>query len=1224
VTSSETDGLEYELRDLLAGVELVCEADISADQVDAAERVVREGLRGQPASAVARTLPASLVTYFVLRGSEVYTRNSFWEPLGITSRTSEAGQAFLTSLGRLGLPTFTEQIENAGARRFVAPILIHGALPATVATRLVECVENELRRGLVDAGEARRRLLRQPDIEFVLHRPAVRLLDWCPVYAERLLDAVIDYIESPTGDDLRRLPRHLQGALRRDTQRRIGLKRLRTPHVEFLFWAGIGPEVVGAEGASWVLQDRDASRRLGHDERYDIQPASDIRVTGASREIRLWQPTEFAFFDSRGRPIDAEQPIPQFCTALLPRDWGVFDPDDRRIEEREEGEQLSGSWSRHRSCGIFIGDLAEISVGPTADSSIRIKRLTVQLRSEPAFLGEVCPEAVGPKESLVYRVVPRVHLPGRTSSSVRVRFHPRNGPSRFGSAALVEGRPGLYSIESVIAQAPETGVLEIVESGQLLDLTFVPELLVSECDALLGPGEASRIVVSAKPGVLIHDGIIQVPAAALDVRLAITGFPERTITVPVPRVRWSLRAAGEARVSFADGLIQTDVDALTDLDVRLFVRCGRPVEVGLRVRVDGEDAQTISPRATSSTGPVEHYRSIALAELRDTIRAHRSAHVELNLNISGREFPAIVCGHGAIKEAQRTWGMRRPQSTPAPNNDVFRGIDWIRKATTEPTPMNADRQLLASLRQADGADSVVTFLRNLHFRQLAWKGDEFPSGPSGRDWESLEGVAHALWGLTGVRHREFTGDQRERLRRWAGTRRERWRQAPEKDRRAVEEWMIRVVPRRDQLRQWRHVDLLDDTLPYRKNVSSEWLPGTVLFNVFALIGGDLEASIAVSEAVTMAPELTLEAVAFAMQFLHNGLRILAPEPAAEHEDDHSEFDDGLEVASNVERATIDSLDNCAVTATIAGIELVTGFDCDPPVLRLSRNGRPVALLASTGGPSRFTVSVPTSIHGEVGLQLVDPRAVTSNSVPEVVIDIPATKPRKERSTTLRDLDSLAEGRFDALVDQIAADAALSIVSSGRVDALFDDEQVAALALIRMTRRGHSRAAVQRTALAVLPAAFLFSDIRVPDLSALANSNRLLFAALAPHSPASWAAIGWPNAKTFFSPRSWTELAGFAARLARGDAPTDLVTFHYASASVYPNPDRLKHTIERLRANRVSPCFVDLMIATHRALTIDHLTTEATRMLLDAHQKSPQFTSNAAIAGVASVLAGSHA
>lgn len=1223
MTESEDLRLERALRDRLDTVELVCEADIPAELVDAAEHALRPLIACNDFDACARRFPAMLVTFFVIRGSQLYSRNALWEQLGIHERTTDAGRSFLAALRTLGLADFAEQAAHANARRYVAPILLHGAFPANVARRLVEKLEDELRRGLIDGGEARRRLLRQQDIELRLGRPAARLLDWCPDYADDVLDAVIDHIESPSGDALRRLPRHLQEALAEDTERRQGLKRLRTPYVELIHWSGIGPEVVGVEGTSWVLHVGEQAVRLGADDRHELRPAVPASAAGAGRRVELWGGERIVFFDVHGRAVPAAGPVPAACVALLPDDWLLWSESGERIEEVVDGPELTGPWSRYRSCALALHGHRVIHAGPGGGDACPSVTRAVDARQEPALAGPLCLEAVsGDNGAPVFSAKPEIVHAGLTAEELRVRFTPLKGRPIHGFAHRVTGlESGRFSLTSVLptGEVAIAGEIEVLGSRTRLEFAVVPDLQVVRPTSPLTPAETSLVLVSAAPGVLDADGEIPVAPHAVDVDVPAAGLPPRTIVVPVPRVLWALRSTHTATIEFADGIILADVATLIEEPPWLFVRSAVPADIGLRLVAGGVDVQTIAPRRTAASGPTEHHRSLVLAELRDTFRAHRGAHLELVLTVDGRRMPAIVCQGSAARSWRTPMDVRRDR---VPDNSTLRGVPWLDDGRREPTSGSVDAsdlQLLDRLHQADAPDAVVGFLRELATRHRTWLAAEFPSGQSALDWTAVNEVANELWRVDGVRLREFADQPDDRRRRWARARSETLRRAPESVRRDIEHWLLGRSPRPDQLTGWRHLDLLRGLSPNRSTIDAEWLPAAIAYHMLAVIGGDDESGPAVAEAMELEPTIVLEALAMILQLLRTGIKIHPPVVTTAHGDDG---DDSPDAADEPPLPTLKSLTSRELSIAVVGRALVvaTSETCAPPAVRLSVGGRAAAILATRGDGCHFEAGLPGGLRGSYDATVVDPRSVPVRVRAQVEIDVPAAEQPLVRCAARRtDLHSLSAAHHDAIVDHLGDLLDHGIVSRKLVDELFIDERAGAAALARTGRDHRDAARLERIVIACLPACTLFADLGVTDLAAI-KSNRLLFAAVAPRRADRWRCIGWPNDSRFDAGRSLPEdLVGFTCRLARGVEIT-APTFRYAPTTDYPNHERLDIALGVLEHHHVDPGFLDVMVATHRMLTIDALVDEATTLLLAVHRTEHAAVANAIVAGIAATLA----
>src|SRR4051794_1132051 len=138
--------IDRELRRRLAGLRLVCEAEIEDDLLLDARKAwfFTQAKKG----AFAREYPAICAVYLATWGVDHYKENEFWTGLKLGAEQNRVGEAFEAALPILGLETFP-QFRQPGekARRFVAPILAHGGIPGSLARDfLVEVLFPAVRR----------------------------------------------------------------------------------------------------------------------------------------------------------------------------------------------------------------------------------------------------------------------------------------------------------------------------------------------------------------------------------------------------------------------------------------------------------------------------------------------------------------------------------------------------------------------------------------------------------------------------------------------------------------------------------------------------------------------------------------------------------------------------------------------------------------------------------------------------------------------------------------------------------------------------------------------------------------------------------------------------------------------------------------------------------------------------------------------------------------------
>ena len=1209
----DLEQVERDLRRLLMPVELVCEADIPQDLIDAAEAGILPLIRSDQYRTVTRLFPATYVTYLVCCGAERYARNRFWPQVGVVGNSSDAGRSFLASLDSLSLPDFETFVEQAGARRYVAPILIHGALPSSVASRLVERVEQELRRGLVSGAEARSRMLRDPDIELTLRRPATRLLQWCPEYADRLLDALIDHIENPGGAGLSRLPTHLQQALLTNANRRQGLRRLVMPTIDFQMWSGFGPEVVGAPSLRWSIEFGGNVVHLAHDERVEVPPNSDVIASLGGRRLPLLAAQDVLFFDHSGRPVPADAQLPTSFVAVLPRNWSLRTPDGERLPEDDEGVPLTGSWSRHRSCGLTIVDRSLVCAGPTDEPDNHRIRRSVTERTEASLVGAVVTEATSTFGGAVYSATPTVAAPGATSESLGAWFTPVGAAMRY---ITLERVGSTYELSDLGAGAL-AGSLQLRSGGSIrgatLPFAVVPGLEIVVPTIPLGPHDISTITAIADEGVLVAEGDLVVGAAEAEVHLEVVGLPPGSVSVALPRVQWSLRSERLARLDLASGTIAIEHADLVKEPLWLNVRCGHSSNVAAQLVVSGVDAQRIQSKPTKATGPSEHHRSIALDELRDTLRAHPDEPIDVVVVVDGYRFTAVTCEGTTAAPLARAW--RAPTPQPELENK-WRKVPWLRDLSDAG---GRSTDLERRLRQLGGDDAVVLFLRIVGQQQQSWKLTEFPHGASGREWLELMEAANALWRIDGVRLRDFTGVLEERLRQWSRSRRETLRKAPELHRQAIEAWLLGRVPPVARLTTWEHREWLEMALPPKSAVSCQWLPATIIYHCVALLTGQEDSGPVIASAIDLEPALVLEVLAFLMQVLHGGRRIRPPVI-----DESADEQEPAEAESELEAAVLPMLavSECAIDVNSASSIYITAPRASSvPMFRLSRSGKPVALLAGTADDLRITLSRPIDVDGVVQLSIVTGDEL--GAIEEAIdIHLPASAQLPTpRSVLVSDPARLNDARLDSLLDQITVIAHAGGIGPKLVEELFEDERDAAQALVRLSHRCGPNPAIDEVGIAVLPTAMLFSDLGVTLAQGGAVDDRVVFAALAPRDPAGWRKVGWPNPSHFDAgSRPLDDLFGFAMKLARKHAQLELPTKRYASSREYPNFQIVNSWVHQMARSVPRAAFLDLIVATHRMLTVDALVDEAMRTLLLAHVREPAATSDAVVAGVALFLA----
>lgn len=1240
--------LEEDLRERLRAVELVCEADLPLGLLDEAELVVRHHFQQRGFEVLGQGLAATYISYVAMRGAERYEGNRLWPQLGVEEQSQLAGRAVLRALRQLGLPDFQEMVRRERARTYVAPILIHGGIPASSAHRLVQRVEADLRRGLVDGKEEVRNLARDGDLVQDLGRPAARLIKYVPEFAAALLDAVIDHVGG-VADGGHRLPRHLLEALAQgDGESRKGLRRIVLPVVEIDLWSGFGPEVELSAGAErWTIELDGERVLLASGERSELKPSASAFAVGAGRRITLWT-HPVTWFDGSGRLIRPDELLPRTASVVLPSGWTIEQSDGCQPKVIEDGVPLSGPWSAHRSCTLLLPPGVKVTARPPGGRGDAVGSWSVSGDIQPELIGPTVAGVTTDSGGPVFSEMPALRLFG--DGQVPVWF------TRQGDARTTAGRldaPGdqgdLRSLATVLPSTPIVGTLEVRDGSGIrrgFDVAVVPGLEVDLPQQPVGPQDAPTIAwryQSQNSGDC--EGQLIAPADADEVVIPVPGLRGGALKALLPRIRWGLRRGGPHRLELAADVIRAEVTDLIDDEVWVIVRCGVDTSVRLEVWIDGRHVQERDGKAQRASGKL-HQTAFSLAPLRDTLRHAGQAAIELRVVVSGTSLPVVRAGASAsgkpAVQAERSWAPRQVL-TPDSTTDAWNELDWWNgryspAAAAEGIELAA-RQTLASLRGLSRRDQVVAFVRALgrgsHEWVLPGRGGRSPLpkdaawGPGGGEWAIFSVAADKTWQLEGVRYRQFSGPSLDaKLISWARAVREKLRRAAPFDRAAIERFSFGRSPDLQALATWWHIDWVRAATYKSANGATgvDQFTGILLFHLLALAGGDEDAGPVIAEAVDLAPSATLELVAFLLEATRQGIQLHAPPVGLDSmfDQDDDDDDDGAWAPGPWWAPPLENLVGCDLSVSDYRLSLRLPPDRSAPILRVwsladTTARRALGLLFPDEAEGDGFYRLPTDLHGRVGLS------------------IPAIDPdRPPRADELRIVDLAAE-RTGARVEARAESAgdlrlALATLHLERavmktvqlapaerdIEQLFEDEVEAGRALVQFCATS-DEAAIDRLAIAILPAILLFETLRLtPDaLETMWRRSELLWALAAARRPADWRRLGWSNPDRFDAgPAEFEDVVAFATSRdwsERGLAPQR--THHYGHRERGSVGRRMEMTFGHLEKRGVPKGAIALITATHRAATDDLYAVEAVRLLLHAQRESPKTTKSAVLVGL---------
>lgn len=1231
-----TDELSIEraIRARLEGVELVCEADPTEAELLNAEATCRATFERRGVDELRHRLPATFVSYVVMRGSERYRGNALWQQLGVDGTdSSRVGQAFLAALDRLSLPDFQLMVDREGARRYVAPVLIHGGIPARSAVPLVERIERELRRGLVDGNEAVQRLALDASLVPEVGRPVARLIKHVPAFAADLIDTLIDRITgTPRRGGQHDLPRHIREALERgNAAGRIGLRRITPPWIELDPWSGLGPELVAPDGGRqtvWHLQGEAGQVAVYPGQRTPLAPVDRIAITGEGRRRTLWD-HPVLWFDVRSGRLLTSTTVPAQALVLLPPGWRIVPTSGGAVMTEDEGLPLSGAWSRHRlRCVTASGDPVIRLEGPAGVAGAVVR--SVLSTMEPTLHGDLVSGLRACDGRQVFRQPPEIRTE-TTNRSIPVWWTIDGEPTRNAElSAEVPG--GRVNLSPVLPSDRVYGLtVEVRGSGdRRISMTCVidPLTTVDLPTDPLGPNDRCELTVTGPCGSVQR---LHAPPLADAILLNAPWAPTGLLEVALPRIRWALRGGRPGRLDLAPATIDASVDDLLGEEPVLIVRSPDGVEIGVVLLVDGIRAQVARPQRARGLGPDRAQVVFPLAVMADTIRSHRARDLRLVLEVAGKHIEAVRSGAKRTDQLPRSWAPAL-RSRPPMDSTVWESVSWWSQAKTARDVDGKAAAFARSLASLEPGDQVVQFVGRLGGATGDWAQDPtrkvIPGkGPGGVDWSVYEEAAEILWQVQGIRYREFAGSPlEESCLSWARRRQDILRRANTSRRTEVELWSLGRVPTDQQLRDWHLGRLVGASRvgARSRETGTDQLPRALLFQLLLVAAGESSAGGAVVGAVDIDPEGVLGAVALLLEIARRGERLDLVPPLPDLEEAAEPPPPPVSGApSTPANMPVVSLNRCAVRAEGSTLLMTppTGHRVAHSAIRLfdPKSSVPIAVLPTMWCDGSLKAEVPPGLHGLVGFGAVDAANVPARLEPRErpVVDLGPSQPRHTFQARSCRFADLKEAASDQLVEDIVLATTCGRLEPELVERLFDDEHIAGAALVRAAER-HRAGALDRVGIAILPAATLFSTIvaDVASLRAICRNAPILGAALLPEQPTAWRVLGWSNPHTFHAGAChYEDVVHLARLLALKPASCPLETYRYGQCNNLDS-ERAQQTLRHLDHIGIPRAVIDLAIVTRRALAVDALNGEATRTLLAAYANDQVITTAAVLVGTA--------
>ena len=1221
--AAERRDLERSLRERLVGVDLICEVDADAQEVDAAEASCRDLIDHRDFHALRVNWPATWATFVARRGAEVYEGHSLWPGLGVPSEVSpRAGDAFVSSLRTLKLPDFREYTKEQGARTFVTPALIHGGLPKQFAVRLVERLEHELRRGLVDGDEAVRRLRSDKGLALELGLPVQRLLTVAPHYTAALFDSIIGYlVEEPTP---RPLPFHIRAALEEARLRGVGLRRVPAPRIEIDPWSGVGPELVVPEGGVWSVSIDGQVRWPRAGDALALPPRAKVRAKSSVRQVDLELPHEALWFHPHGRLIAPGDRLPAYPIVLAP--WGARLLSDASEEVPfDELAPLSGPWSQYRLGEVDLTGVRRVSVVIADRSEDREVARSGSVRLE----GPVVESVVGPNEEPIFSAAPV--LEGvQDGVAVGLWFAPNRGDRRS-KHVIAEGRP--MQLDDLLGDGFQFGRLAVSLDGVRIpemSLGVIPGLVLDLPKETLRPNEPCMIGLDYRCDGETRSTIVPVDASTVSVwhELPCPGRP--AVRISVPRVRWAFIGTGRQRPELDSTVLTPTIEELTAPHSTLLIRCGRAGTVTLRLAIDDDIRQIVKPTTTRPVDRVEHFQLLPLAPLTTTLLAHQDRAVRLLVDLDGKEFD--VARAGTLMPLSR----RTPMPSALPSHP-WTGGEGEPRSEYDPTILAANQHLLGKwLLQFEAPSRFVKAVQLIGVcgRQTSDPLDE-ASVPVTQG-ATLEGALEDACRIAGVRHRRFASfrEPKDIVRRWMRDTAARVEAMTSSGQQDLQYWRLLNPLPEGHIAPYPAVNLLEVVRPSgssRGRASTEY-PAAALFSALDVAGGDTEATIGLRSAAVLDPELAVSTLAMLLQLLHCGHRFRPLEYVRSEEEI-----EGPDVKDRASGSGEDDDKRCAPAAELTLKVEVEGREirvcgaslARPPAVRLwsiDRPVRPLAVLRATVVDGRLVGAIPVDSPRTVGVEVTQKaelgsRPPQSYEAVAILSDTLRMKRRPaERADDLQELGATSAKVAVALIDDELTSGSLA---STAISDLFDRDDCGSTLAAYASSSDEST--LDRLALGVLPAASLyFSPIapRPSDQDVVWQKSTLLWAVLCARSPTAWSRIGFKNRERLDAGTSaFDDVLNFADTHARRAAHDSLALWtHRYELPDGPNMRAVRGTVSRMEHHKLPATFVDRVVVTYAGLSYDLLTREATRGLLDSYDAAPSTTRAAALTGFLLFLA----
>lgn len=684
----DPDALNDELSDRLEHCVLVCELDLDEQlhgRLIKAMELLHER-RVTTSTGRLRGYSALVATYLVAEGIFNFAQGTFFPNLSVKGLDRNVlTTVFEHALRIHGLEKFRALVD-AGAQRYLTPILAHGGIPKYSLSDFFRLVTATERRGAADASEMLAYWREHPSLFANTDKPVERFLLYGGDISHDFLDRCLDLVfaqpatEADIPADGFALPRYVcdtflqlepdERRLRHGATSDAGIPR---PLVIIDPWDTAGPMLVLPSvpgnylNGSWdvIAQDHAIRHPTSRMERIvALAPARRWSVECRGGNGLASRTFTFAGLARAGVLLfdySDHRLISDFARLRDSRVWILHSGGENGSLYRQSGENLqpietapqpSGLWGGYVLEAFDLADSERILVGKgksVEDSERDGTSFWVRIRGDRISLDIEPVPGVHSKDGLpVYAAAPSLLLPGfdadassqlnRKSTAWSARIQVNGIDHEFDAPALAQLRDDV--IRSVLADGTVARV-QVTARGPLgmdmrAEFCIIPGLSVSKPANILLPTKRENEILGYVTTSWQSSDVVRIPIHAsedvVDARFKDLQGHEVETLITVPCLQWAFISSAGMRSELGQHSSKLSASELVDGDALLVIRTR---QAGLRIELMLRERDDIVQTISAQTAGVDGRWAFDLRPFSDSIRSSSAARLDLVLKIAG-------------------------------------------------------------------------------------------------------------------------------------------------------------------------------------------------------------------------------------------------------------------------------------------------------------------------------------------------------------------------------------------------------------------------------------------------------------------------------------------------------------------------------------------------------------------------------------------------------------